>query len=233
MTSTGIFGSGGIVEFAPSLYGTDDDPMDATVMRDGVLHGLMHACDSMAQVRVNYHPIDSGVATDQTSFEPILSSAVADTWYQFGASPMGEWPLTLRADGTPYKLRIRIGAAMSASGATGKIRVVIAPRSRIDRVGVAAAIDSIYQATFTSTTIAWIGSTSAISMATETQGLVSVGAAQARAWTRDVACYNAVRSPAAGTTVEQCLVSAHVYGSTNVATKLPRLHALHISEFVA
>jgi hypothetical protein len=227
---TGVFSGGGIVEFAAALYGTDDDPTDTVIMRDGVLHGLHHAADSMGQVRVNYMPIGNAVSEGQDEFETIETPANTLDYYLVGGSPFGEWPLTLRADGSAYKLRIRIAGSVGATPNNGTFRVVIGPSRALRDSEVEEALDSTFEAVFTTTTATW--ETSGASQgASSSATLLTISAGQVRDWVRDVGVYNAVSS-ASDNSVQQCLVAAHVYAKTNNVARLPQLNALHIQEFV-
>lgn len=227
---TGFFTAGGLVDFATSLYGAADDPMDTVMMRDGVAHGLLHAADSMAQVRVNYHPIAAGVAVDSDSFETIETSPAPTTgqWYRVGGAPFGPWPLTLRADGSGYKLRIRIGGALSSGTDTATFRVVIAPPRRLLTAEIEESEDHIFEATTASTTIAWLSGTA---QGSSSPTVLTITAARAARLTRVREVYDAVSS-ATPHTVRQSLVAAHVFAKTSNVNSIPRLHALHLSEYV-
>ena len=231
MAGTSIFGSGGIVQFAATLYGTDDDPMDAVMLRDGVHHGLHHGADSMAQVRVNFLSLHDDVVEGQAQFGTTETPASTDDWLLVDSSPFGPWPLTLRADGSGYKLRIRtFGSVSSATGSpTAVVRVVIRPPRSLTTAEVLDDVDSTYEVSFTSATPAWVAGASKGSAASAT--LLTVSASQVASWTRDSSAYDAVSSPT-DRTVEQCLVSAHVYAKTSNTARLARLYGLHISEFV-
>lgn len=223
----------GIVDFDAALYGTYDDPVDNVVARDGVLNGLLHAGDSMGQVRVNWHPIDSGVANGQASF---ASPDVPDELSQFtlcAGSPFGQWPLTLRQDGTPYRLIIRVGGAMSSSPSSesGILRVVIAPDLPTAAAHLTASQDNVWGVQVTSATVGWLSGSSQGSAAAS--NYVTVEQAQAEYWIQSVSTYDAVSS-ASPIAIEQCLVSAWVFiSASDSVDKYPVLHALHIREFIA
>lgn len=224
----------GTVAFATALHGTDDDPVSSVITRDGVANGLLHAADSMGQIRVN-------VATPDTSsfsiavldeYYIIDETPVANQWYRFRGSPFGSWPLTIHSDGTPYKLRVRIGVSCSSnSNTTQTIRVVIAPdhlaASERDR-----EVDHVYEVSFNSnvdgTTPAWKAGTSQGTANSAT--LIAVSAADARSWTTDVSVYDAVSS-ATPRSIQQCRVSAHVFVRTSSASVTTRLHNLYIQEY--
>ncbi len=232
MTGTGVFASGGIVQFAASLYGTDDDPSDTVIMRDGVHHGLHHAADSMGQVRVNYMGIGGDVAEGQTQFGTIDAPPSVDDWMVVGGSPFGEWPISVRADRSAYKLRIRIAGSLSdvTGGPTATFRVIVQPGTPINTAEITRPLDSNFEATFTTTSPTWETSgTSQGSVGSST--LITITAEQIRAWVRDVSVFDAVSSPPEHT-IEQCPISVHVVAKTTNVVKLPQLNALHIQEFI-
>lgn len=219
------------MQFAASLYGTDDDPMDTVIMRDGVYHGAHHAADSMGQVRVNFMGLDDDVVEGQDQSGTVDTPPSVLDWMLVGGSPFGEWPLTIRATGAGYKLRIRIAGSVSATVATATFRVIIGPPSVTELGGITDPVDSTFEATFTTTAATWETSgASQGSVASAT--LLTISADQVRQWIRDVGIWDKVSSPADGHTVEQCLVSAHVYAKTSDVTKLPQLNTLHIQEFL-
>lgn len=215
---TGIFTSGGIVEFASSLYGTDDDPMDTVIMRDGVAHGLLHAADSMAQVRVNWMPPSH--TADHEEYETLESSPIAGQWYLMGGSPMGEWPITLRKDGTPYRLRFRMAVSISNASGTASFQLVVAPVAFAQTLRGSLTAGSTVVTT-SSTTAAWAAPATYLELSS---ALVS-------GWVREVSIADAV-SGASPNSTEQVLVAAHVFAKTDNASYLPRLHALHVQEYV-
>ncbi len=210
----------GIVEFADSLYGTSGTPLDTTIMRDGPFNGLLHGADSYSQVRVNWMARSSDGITIDTG-----NDIDAGDQYRIGG-PFGEWPLTIRDDGRPYILRVRIAGALDGTPATGSFRVVIAPDSEawVERD---ADDDTSGDASTTSTTVSWLTFQSNGTNGAATY--LEISAEKARSWLRRVSCFNA----AAGGSpreIEQVLVSAHVFGSTTDITNLPVLYGLHIAE---
>ena len=225
----------GLVPFPAAAYGAAADPVSAAVVRDGIANGLLHAADSHGQVRVNYMPIAAARANGQDAFATIPAPPTPGQWYQVGAGPFGPWPLTLRADGTPYRLRLRVGVAASMTGDVElEIRVVIAPADSrgTARALVDAPVDYVWGTTWkaddTGTTPTWAtGATRAEGFPT----MLVLDAATAAAWTVNTSTYDAVSS-ASPVQVQQVLVAAHVFAKTADAERLPRLHALHIAEYV-
>lgn len=218
----------GLVDFADALYGNDEDPVDAVVSRDGVANGLLHAADQMAQVRINWVGLDTGVANGQNTYITTdVADPTADLWYYMGS--FEGWPLTLHADGTPYKLRIRLAAAAAGGSGNCRIRVVIAPTYPYALANLEAPADSIWESNdTTSSTPAWLGGLSQGSEADLT--LVTVTRSEARSWTQLVNVHNAVGG-ADPSAVTQVLVGAYIFGLTE-NSNVPRLHALHLSEYV-
>lgn len=225
----------GLVQFGTTLHGTDDDPVDSVVARDGVANGLLHSADSYAQVRVNVvFPDTSTFSAAAAEFGHVVdTSPVVDQWYPLGGGPFGEWPLTIHANGSPYKLRIRVGlSANSSSISTQTVRVVVCPTS----IAVAErdrAADHVYELTFGSgvvgTTPTWVAGQSRGTVASAT--MLTISAENAAAWVRSVNVYDAV-SAATPRSVQQCMVSAHVFTKSPSTTIYARLHALHIAEYV-
>lgn len=224
MPGTGLYASGGIIPISTFMYGNAADPMDAASLRDGVLHGLLHAADSRAQVRVNY--MHNPVSQDPPSTETISD---VDDWHQLAASPFGPWPLTQRADGSGYQLRVRIRVGISSTPATATFRVVIAPWGRLSRGQIEEEVDSVYEVTTTSGTSQWRTGTSQGPLGDSR--LLTVSADQCFAWTQTTSVYNAV-SGASPRDVSQVLVAAHVFAKTTDTSILPELYALHLQEFV-
>lgn len=231
-----------IVLFASSLHSSDHDPVDVTISRDGIANGLLHAADSMAQVRVNIMHADASTfgGTGDEYIVPAVeqdeyASNGADIWYPMQGSPFGEWPLTIHADGTPYLCRVRVGGSAEGNGATGnevKFRVVLAPNADIARAELLSPSDNVFETTgTTATSAAWLTGITQGTEGAETYMIVT--AAKAAAWTRDVSVYDAVSS---GTPrqIQQCLVAAHVFCISDSADPddRPVLHALTIAEYV-
>ena len=221
----------GIVQFAPSLYGTDDDPMDAVILKSGVANGLLHCADSMAQVRVNYMaPLSTAVANDTSTFGTVDGTPVAGTWYPLEGFPMGPWPLTLRADGTPYRLRIRAGGSLSGGAGTGTFRFIIAPTYADALPGRFESEDHIFETTTTSTSATWMTGTSQGDNSGATY--IDVSRELASSWIRNVSIVDAASGASPGT-VQQCLVSVWCFAKTTSAASVPRVHALHLAEYIA
>lgn len=218
---------GGLVRFASSLYGAADDPVCGGIMRDGVANGLLHMSDAAGMVRVNAHARgDDGFAVDSTVPDVIPPEA----WYLMDGSPFGSWPLTIRGNGTPWRLRIRLGG-YNPDGYTFTVRVVIAPSLSEALAGRYADADNVFEAVSTAATPTWFTGTSQGTAAAATY--VEVSQAQASAWTRTIGTFNEV-SAAAPATVDQVLVSAWMFGKIDQFLDGRFIvSALHLSEVLA
>lgn len=226
----------GIVEFADSYYGTDDDPVDTVLMRDGVANGLLHAADSMGQMRVNVMCVDSGVSNGQSEYFAIdTPDPTIGQWYHMGGSPFGEWPLTIRQTGTPYRLRIRMAGYVDGGGgaATATYQVVIAPTYEEAVSAIDRSVDYVWQATTTSTTNGWLtGATLDSSNATYLDVPASV--AGRAPWLATPSIWDAVSDGEPTTPINgQVLVSAWVFAKSSTAQDAPRMTALQLQEFIA
>lgn len=213
------------------LYGVDSSPVETALMRDGVANNLLHAADSFAQVRVNLAGIAVGLTGSGRLGSETIDGAVAGEWYPLGGQPMDSWPLTMHADGRPYLLRIRLGAAASTTNGAVTItwRVFLAPVGRqVEELHRFA--DHIWEASnAASTTAMWLSGATQGSAGHAT--VLELDAPTASRWVQRVSTYDAVAG-ASPTTIEQLLVGLYVYAKTDNASVLPRLHNIYAAEFV-
>ena len=166
----------GVVELDPTLYRRADDPLCATRVRDGVINGLLHKADSVAQVHVNWQPVASALSFGTTN--PVryasgifatMGDRPAGTFYMVHPLSFGTIDLPLHAD-RPYDLRIRTawGAADNAYSdppptASITARVFVWPESEV-RGGEEAlsayfnqAEDFVWETEFDATTVGFAG----------------------------------------------------------------------------
>lgn len=211
---------------ATSLYGTDDDPVGVPIERDVLLNNAAHACDAAAQVRVNFF-VPNGLGGGHTLY--LTQDGPNDPFGYKAIGTFGEWPLTLREDSSAYHLRIEVyGAKASAAGVTG-MYVVVAP-SRLAQVEIQVRADHVWYAPAITTTPARLTGTSRGSGAYSSKLVVS--ADTVREWIRDEQAFNEY-SGTDPRSIQQCLVSATVFGDQSDPASLARLYGLHISEFIA
>jgi hypothetical protein len=210
---------------ATAAYAAATCPVDPDITRDVICNNLDHYADSFGQVRWAFSP---GVSTFVTKsyLTPRTADVVVNTWYQITAS--APFPLPLRADGSGYKLRVRLGGA-SSGGHAVKFALVIAPVAVAPAVLAASNTDASFEtATTTSASAAWLtGASQGIGAYTT---MVALDAATAAGYVRNVD--TPVDLSGAASAVSQCLVSVVVYGSTANTGSVPRLYGGFAAEWV-
>lgn len=139
MTANSIYGS--YIRVPTSAF-NDGDPVDVANVRDGLVNNAIHLADECAQVRVN-----AVFATGSYAKSGDFSTGTHIV------SQFGPFPITLRPDGTSYRLRTRF-LVRSANGVSVTFHVVLAPPSlAID--GFAREGTNYAKFSVTSTTETW------------------------------------------------------------------------------
>lgn len=210
---------------ATASYAAATYPVGPVVARDVICNNLDHYADEMAQVRFQFVPTVTYAAA-KSFLTPRTSGVVVNTWYQVAAS--APFPISLRADGTSYRLRMRLGGA-SSGGHAVKFAAVLAPVGAAQAVVNESSSDASFEtATTTSATAAWLTGASQGSGAYTT--MVTLSAAEAALYSRMTD--TPVDLSGARSAVAQCLVSIVVFGSTANTGSVPRLYGVHAEEFV-
>jgi hypothetical protein len=200
----------------PTVFAADPQPVGAEVAASIVSNNLDHYCDSYGQVRLNF----SGDA-----LTPKKSGVVVDTWYQITASEA--FPVPLRADGSAYKLRVRIGGRSTAGHAV-RFAFVLAPVLEAPRVLNTNATDSVFTTgSVTSTSVAWL---TGASVATSHATLMQLTADEIARYT--VRTSTPIDLGGARVELSQCLVNVVVYGRTANTGSEPELRAAFAAEWV-
>jgi len=213
----------GIISFDLSLFGAAGDPMDTVLMRDGVMNGLLHLADEFAQIRCNWAaqtvPIKNGYRTTTTS-------AVADEWYRIGE--VARWPIQFRANGNPYKVRIRIGGHSNNASYTATFGAVLSPPAT-GPIYIGVGDDWVFHtAGTTGTTPAWLTGTSQGTVGSAT--ILTLPTAADMWWsTPESTLADLGGNPAS---VTQTIVSLTIFGKTSNASGEARLDAVHASEYI-
>lgn len=210
---------------ATAVYAAAKQPVGAVVARDVICNNLDHYADSMAQVRFAWAPGTSTYAS-KSYLTPRTTGVVVNTWYQIAASHA--FPLPARADGTGYKIRVRLGGA-SSGGHAVKFAIVLAPVGSAQAVVTASASDASFEtATTTSATAAWLTGASQGSGAYTT--MVALSASEVGLYTR--LTDTPVDLSGARSAVAQCLVNLVVFGSTANTGSVPRLYGVAAEEWI-
>ena len=136
----------GIIRVPTSFYG-DSDPVDTANVRDGIVNNAIHTAEESGQVLVNTI-LPDGVTV--TSGEPTSSYHKVVTF--------GPFPLSLRADGSTFRIRTRVLGYSDDNTATVVFLVVLAPfLSGVGAIGANAG--GVASGSTSSTTEAWIDMT--------------------------------------------------------------------------
>ncbi len=212
-----------------TLFQGGNDPVDTTLMRDVVLNNLCHFADEFAQVRVNW---SAGVTT-YTNGSGYLTTRTTglDTSSWFHIQTFGPFPIALRQSvglgGASYRLRVRLAGASSA-GHSVTFRAVLTSYSSGQSVVNGELDDHIFEASTTSTSVAWLTGSSQGTNAWPTQ--VVVPSAYVGPWLVPVSTKTDLGSDLAA--VSQCLVSLQVYAKTSNTSSVPRLGAVYAAEWI-
>src|SRR5690606_23911407 len=96
-----------------------------------------------------------------------ISSGSPDTGTYYRIAPFGPFPLTLKSDGTPYTLRVRLaGYATQAASITFRVAICAARNARRE---ILANGDNVVSASTSSTTSAWLSGSSTVATLTAAQ----------------------------------------------------------------
>ena len=213
------------IRMATAVYAASTQPVGPVVARDVICNNLDHYADSIGQSRWKFAPGKAGYAS-KSYLTPRTTSVTVDTWYQAAASQA--FPLPLRADGSSYKIRVRLGGA-SSGGHAVKFAIVLAPVDGAAAIATAANSDSVFiTATTTSATAAWLTGTSQGGSAYTT--MIGLTAAEAAEYSRTVD--TPIDLAGVGSAVAQCLVNIVVFASTANTGSVPRLYGGSADEWV-
>ena len=125
-----------------------DEPLNAAHAAV-VGNNLQSLADGMSRPLVNWVLADNATALQLSS--PFNTNRFKPLW--IGAP----FPLSIRPDGTPYGVRVRLRGAANATGSTITARVVLATGTKADSASDALGReDNVLQGSTTSTTHAWL-----------------------------------------------------------------------------
>lgn len=212
-----------------TLFQGGNDPVDTTLVRDVVLNNLCHYADEFAQVRVNWSAGLTAYTNGNEYITPRTTGLIVDPWFFIAA--FGPFPISLRQTtgigGASYRLRVRLAGSSSAGHAV-TFRAVLASYSAGQSAVNGALDDHIFEATTSSTTMAWLTGTSQGANAWPTQ--VVVPSSYVGPWMVPVNTLDDLGgNPVA---VNQCLVSLHIFASTANTSSVPRLGAVYAAEWI-
>lgn len=203
-----------------SQFGTAGaSPISAVYARRVLLNNLCHYADVFGQVRASW-----ASGTGKTPISTTTPAAANTPYFLWSTS----FPIALRADGSAYKLRIRIAGASSDNATAVRFRAVVGSPLVVSRLVTSATDSAFLTATTTSSTGAWLTGASNGSNAYTTMiemtpdevadAIVTVG--------------TPVDIAGADRGVAQALVTLAVYGQTANVASTPQLHGVYAAEWV-
>jgi hypothetical protein len=204
----------------PATLFDGDSTVGAMGVRDYLANNAMHAADEAgAKVLVNWTAPDSSLITGTPQTYLTGDLETTNVWYRIES--YGPFGLSVFADGTPYQIVAEVYAAASAASACD-IAIQIAP-SIIEtptEIVFGTGRDS-QQWTTSSTSVAWLTSVSGSNRILPTSAAFL---ARERV-TTDVFAGDPVG-------VVQCEFFVNVYGRGTSGVAEPRIHGLHVREYV-
>lgn len=221
--------NGAIIRTDASLYDSQNRPIDTVLMRDVVLNNLCHYADEFAQVRVNWSAGQTAYTNGNGYLTPRITGLTTTAWWFIQS--FGPFPIAMRQaarqTGASYRVRVRLAGSSSAGQAVTFRAVLGPPRAALALVS-GPLDDHIFEATTSSTSMAWLTGTSQGVNAWTTQ--ITVPATYAGSWFQPVGTKTDLGGD--GAAVDQCLMSLHVLAKTANVTSVPRLGAVYAAEWV-
>lgn len=205
MTINSLFN--GIIRTPVAMFG-ENYPVDTAHVRDGIVNNAVHTADMSGQVRINFvYPEADRQAMgvpDADGAQRLIS--------------FGPFPLSIRPDGSSYRLRLR-ALCNSNDGSSVSFRAVLAPYAS-SIPGASSSIENEASITTTSTTESW----------RDFNQLIYMPRAQV------AAAFGTLQSPttvggSSYTSVQACLASVTIFvnQTVDVAAELAGLYA---AEFI-
>lgn len=209
----------GVVELYDASRFADNDAFNTQEWRDGPANSALHWADQRGQVLVNTWALTSSGEGGELDMRP---PAAVDTNVWTRIAVFGPLSLSLRADGTPYRLRARMGG-YSTTGASVDFRLTISDFGSIDRFVYEAPTDGVE--TYTGIT----GTSAAYLTPGSGNHFLNIDARTADACLVTRATLDDVSgSPVS---VQVCEAYAVVWGKTANVAALPVCAGLYLAEF--
>jgi len=209
---------------APGSQFAADEPFRTRFGRQ-VVNNALHYADEQAQVRVAWCTMSGQFLSTET----IVSGNVNT---QLPIAIFGPFPVSIRADDTPYIFRARIHGSASAANSVS-FRAALAPIvGPLDptlglayaRAQINAAGSNVLTATTSSTTPAWL--TAGGSATTRDADDVIVDGFET------LATVSAAGGTARPLSVDVAMMAVHVWASSSTAATQPRLSGLYFAEYI-
>lgn len=203
-----------------SQFGTAGaSPVSAVYARRVLFNNLCHYADVFGQVRAAW---TNGVG--KTPLQSTTPTVVNTPFFIWSTS----FPIALRADGSSYRLRVRLAGASSDNTNAVRFRAVIGAPLVVSRLVATATDSNFLTATTTSSTRAWLTGASAGTAAYTT--MITMSAEEVA--DAVVSVSTPVDIAGAGRSVAQALVTLAVYGQTANVAATPILGGVYAAEWV-
>jgi hypothetical protein len=189
-----------------------------------VLSNLNHLADEFAQARVSMSGTVSALS-GKAGYLTSRTPTAADTPYLVVSYT---FPISVRALGQSYKLRVRVGGATANAAADATFRLVLSPGPEAASLVLGASDASYTSAKTSSTTAAWL--TGSSDGAANYSTMVEMSASQVAMCMTEFATTESLGGDAASVMVPWATLS--VFAETTNVTHVPRLYALNAAEVI-
>lgn len=183
----------GVIPYDPSIFATDE-PLGTARVHDSLLASALHKADMMAQHRAGWVAVVDTLQVGNVEAVEVPRSYYAsgdETALPVAATDVPQWQLfgcpavyvpKVRADGSGYPLRVRVGGR-SSDGGRVDFGVVVAPRlaTPAQILTDVTAAQKLYT-DVTSTTIAWLTPDDGSHMLEVPKGLIDRALGLESAW---------------------------------------------------
>lgn len=159
---------------------SDYAPVDTFVARDFLMNNAAHMADQAGQVRVNW------MVDDGSSGITVINVGSVGLSPYGRAIAFGPFPISIRDDGSSYRMRVRVRGYYNGGAGTGYYRLVLGGWSRSfadANLADVTALPNVKDLSVSSGTDGWITDASPViymnasQVADETRGLSVAGAA--------------------------------------------------------
>ncbi len=201
------------------------DPVDASFARDYMVNNANHLADEHGQVRVAWVSSATAYSGGQGYIQP-TTLAITNSYRSYVKT--NAWPIPIRQDDSSYRMRIRLAFAASAVAGTVTFRVVLAPLGASEGFLLTAPDEFSYEASATTTAVAWRTGVSKGPLANATQ--IYLTAARAAGFSTLTSTIADVGG--APTVAAQTLVALHIFAKTTHLSSQPRLYGVYAAEWI-
>lgn len=209
----------GRARFPTSLFAADT-PIDAAFARNVAANNALHGADEQAHVFVNFQSFATGPFPTNTPSPLGIAGGTGSVWVPVRS--FGPFPLSVREDGVPFKLRVRCAASMSSAGVSAEVAVTVGSAASLADLTYTTGENSVL---FTPT----ITGTTPTVLAPITSNLITIGAGELES------SYSPrpTLDDTAGSPIEIGVPEfvVRLWAKRKTGTRI-RIHQLHVAEYV-